>query len=171
MGGGFYCSCNPGYVLNDDYASCSGENFIYNHNDNCIRCIIKNSFLSRDHDFTHSNNMINLITDSYSSTMCRQSILYLILLIVSVTPDRKWNACIYYKYVSTYFVTVDLNECLERFTGCEQLCNNTDGSYQCGCREGYTLNTDGMTCDGRPICLYTCFELLSQIIPLIIEYS
>ena len=53
-----------------------------------------------------------------------------------------------------YLVTVDLNECSERFSGCEQLCNNTDGSYQCGCREGYTLNTDGMTCDGRPICSY-----------------
>ena len=31
---------------------------------------------------------------------------------------------------------------------CEQNCHNTVGSYTCSCNAGYTLNSDGHTCDG-----------------------
>ena len=40
----------------------------------------------------------------------------------------------------------DMNECSATGHGCSQLCYNTDGSYNCGCREGYSLNDDGRTC-------------------------
>ena len=32
---------------------------------------------------------------------------------------------------------------------CAQMCTNTAGSYQCSCDAGYTLNSDGHTCDGK----------------------
>ena len=32
---------------------------------------------------------------------------------------------------------LDVNECLDQNGGCEQTCLNTEGSYQCGCYEGY----------------------------------
>lgn len=35
----------------------------------------------------------------------------------------------------------DINECTTRNGGCQQLCQNTDGSYFCKCRPGYTLDT------------------------------
>ena len=30
--------------------------------------------------------------------------------------------------------------------GCEPVCRNTPGSYTCGCKAGYVLNRDGVTC-------------------------
>ena len=39
-----------------------------------------------------------------------------------------------------------MNECSTNGHGCSQICNNTDGSYICSCREGYSLNDDGRTC-------------------------
>lgn len=41
----------------------------------------------------------------------------------------------------------DLNECINNATSpCHQYCANTVGSYQCSCKFGYTLTTDGRTC-------------------------
>ena len=42
----------------------------------------------------------------------------------------------------------DVDECSANIDGCAQSCTNTVGSYQCGCGAGYTLNSDGHTCDG-----------------------
>ena len=43
----------------------------------------------------------------------------------------------------------DINECAEMNDGCQQLCFNTDGSRLCSCKNGYTLNSDGYSCDGE----------------------
>ena len=42
----------------------------------------------------------------------------------------------------------DIDECNSSNGGCAQLCNNTVGSFFCGCNEGYLLNTDDADCDG-----------------------
>ena len=52
-----------------------------------------------------------------------------------------------------YFFTIeclqssDINEC-ELNHPCEQECSNNIGSFECVCNPGYTLNADGMTCEG-----------------------
>ena len=46
----------------------------------------------------------------------------------------------------------DVNECRSENGGCEQICENTDGSFRCSCRSGYTLNFDQRSCDSK----YTC---------------
>lgn len=32
---------------------------------------------------------------------------------------------------------------------CEQVCISSPGSYTCACHEGFTLNSDGKTCNGQ----------------------
>ena len=50
----------------------------------------------------------------------------------------------------------DPSECQDGVTNnCTQTCNRTVSnettSYECGCDEGYQLNSDGTTCDGKPV--------------------
>ena len=43
----------------------------------------------------------------------------------------------------------DIDECSTDNGGCEQECTNPTGSFFCSCNEGFTLNADGMSCDGK----------------------
>ena len=42
----------------------------------------------------------------------------------------------------------DINECSLNIDGCDQVCINTVGSFQCSCNRGYTLNPDRIMCSG-----------------------
>ena len=42
----------------------------------------------------------------------------------------------------------DIDECGEGISGCSQLCNNTVGSFECSCEDGYQLAFDEKTCNG-----------------------
>ena len=43
----------------------------------------------------------------------------------------------------------DVNECAIDNGGCEQVCNNTVGSYYCSCHSGYRLDVDDHRCHGE----------------------
>ena len=43
---------------------------------------------------------------------------------------------------------VDIDECEANAMLCDQVCENTDGSFACACLEGYQMTTDGM-CQGE----------------------
>ena len=43
----------------------------------------------------------------------------------------------------------DIDECLSNNGGCHHNCHDSDGSYTCSCNDGYQLNSDGHTCEGR----------------------
>lgn len=45
-------------------------------------------------------------------------------------------------------ILLETNECEENIDQCSQNCENTAGSYTCSCREGYTLSSNGRTCNG-----------------------
>ena len=54
---------------------------------------------------------------------------------------------------------VDLNECTEADRGgCAQGCQNSIGGFQCFCGDGFTLNADNKTCNGKYIFLYFIFS-------------
>ena len=58
----------------------------------------------------------------------------------------------------TFFVVVvniptDIDECSREDNLCEQLCNNTIGSYYCNCTEGYRLSQDQHGCEDIDECL------------------
>ena len=43
----------------------------------------------------------------------------------------------------------DVDECADRISGCSDICNNTVGSYSCGCPIGYQLANDFRNCMGE----------------------
>ncbi|CAH1271521.1 FCGBP [Branchiostoma lanceolatum] len=46
----------------------------------------------------------------------------------------------------------DVDECDTGNGGCDHTCSNTDGSYDCSCNTGYSLNADGHACDDVDEC-------------------
>ena len=42
----------------------------------------------------------------------------------------------------------DIDECSEELDGCDQICTNADGSYDCTCMDEYELGLDNHTCIG-----------------------
>ncbi|MGH0144556.1 UNVERIFIED_CONTAM: hypothetical protein FKN15_003380 [Acipenser sinensis] len=64
-------------------------------------------------------------------------------------PNKTWHCTCPDGFVldtrGHLFVCVDFNEC-ETGTYCDQLCNNSFGSYTCYCREGHSLDSDGHSC-------------------------
>ncbi|XP_035672789.1 uncharacterized protein LOC118413477 isoform X8 [Branchiostoma floridae] len=50
------------------------------------------------------------------------------------------------------FGSLDIDECATGNGGCSQNCNNTVGSFACSCHDGYSLNSDGASCDDVDEC-------------------
>lgn len=62
----------------------------------------------------------------------------------------------------------DVDECANLNGGCEQICNNTLGSFECACQDGYDLTEDGMTCilgKLRILRIYTCSNIATVLAP------
>ena len=51
-----------------------------------------------------------------------------------------------------FSVISDFNECSLNNAGCEHVCNNTAGSFNCDCRAGFKLKADKMGCEGKCRC-------------------
>ncbi|XP_018335402.1 epidermal growth factor-like protein 8 [Agrilus planipennis] len=58
-----------------------------------------------------------------------------------VKPDL----CLCPKGFNGRFCEIDVDECKEQ-KPCDQICHNTPGSFQCQCRENFTLLADGQSC-------------------------
>ena len=59
---------------------------------------------------------------------------------------------------------VDINECspFNPTHNCDQICNNTDGGFDCSCEEGYLLANDSKSCEGMyRDCIGCCFQYLN----------
>ena len=49
-----------------------------------------------------------------------------------------------------FFHTIDINECLSSsLNPCDQICENTVGSFKCKCKPGFMLDYDGKSCTGK----------------------
>ena len=88
---------------------------------------------------------LTLVLKCVSITINYQSIPYL----------QIWEIFLYLRTltsVTTYALDMsyaDIDECTNNNGGCEHECNNTEGSYECSCRGGFSLTEDGRGCDGK----------------------
>lgn len=73
----------------------------------------------------------NMLYDLKMTAACKEYIHY--------SLNTKWE----------YIIMVDIDECSEGASGCDQDCHNTQGSYVCSCRQGFILQQDGHTCKGE----------------------
>lgn len=46
-----------------------------------------------------------------------------------------------------YLFASDIDECAEQTAACDQMCHNTNGSYECSCKEGFYI--DEYACKGN----------------------
>lgn len=48
-----------------------------------------------------------------------------------------------------YFFFLEFDECVLIDHGCEHNCINTLGGFECSCKPGYELHSDGKHCEGN----------------------
>ena len=57
--------------------------------------------------------------------------------------------------LDTYKINMNIlsddNECTNDDHSCEHNCHNTDGSYICSCNTGYSLSSNGFSCNGKQL--------------------
>ena len=68
-------------------------------------------------------------------------------------------------YNNTFILTLDINECNLNADDCHQFatCNNTLGSFECGCNVGYEgdgVNCRGIHCLIKSFAVENCFHFL-----------
>ena len=68
--------------------------------------------------------------------------------LVSVRPRSVCQCTLQQHKICSHLLT-DVDECSTGNGGCQHNCNNTVGSYHCYCRTGYTLDSDGRSCNGK----------------------
>lgn len=65
---------------------------------------------------------------------------------------KLYNTCGCVYVLQLLITPVDTDECATGMDTCDQNCHNTNGSFICNCNTGYTLNSNGRTCDGMFFC-------------------
>ena len=64
-----------------------------------------------------------------------------------------------------YMFGSDNDECSDSNGGCEQICNNTVGSFFCSCVNGYRLDDDDMSsCNGIIVSYFNLLLSLSCLV-------
>lgn len=51
------------------------------------------------------------------------------------------------------YLNLDINECLTYNGGCNHICTNKPATFQCSCRSGFYLLSDGKTCNDIDECI------------------
>ena len=65
-----------------------------------------------------------------------------------MTMEKIVQVPMHFTKILCYDILIDINECDESNGGCSHNCTNTEGSFECYCRDGYILNGDGRNCSG-----------------------
>ena len=73
--------------------------------------------------------------------------LLMTLIFLAMTLDKPlYSFCDSINFLNN--ACTDIDECEEQLHSCGHVCVNTNGSYECACKEGYSLRNDGSNCRG-----------------------
>ena len=61
---------------------------------------------------------------------------------------------------------IDIDECDDDNGGCDHVCSNTAGSYECSCNSGYTLELDNKGCS-RELITHNAYWLFISPKPIV----
>uniref|UniRef100_A0A8C5BQV1 Matrilin 4 n=1 Tax=Gadus morhua TaxID=8049 RepID=A0A8C5BQV1_GADMO len=121
--GSYHCLCLPGYTLNTDGKTCSGNTHTHTHT----------------HRDTPSR-VTNYRKYDSCSVYTHQHI-----------PKTSVNVCVC--VCVCVFVSAAIDLCAQGKHDCEQVCISSPGSFTCDCNKGYTLNAeDKKTCTTIDLC-------------------
>ena len=73
----------------------------------------------------------------------------------------RYQSDLYTLIYSVIMSLPDINECDESNGGCSHNCTNTEGSFECFCRDGYILVSDGKNCSGAKSDFHITIILIS----------
>eukprot|EP00049_Salpingoeca_infusionum_P013243 m.247154 g.247154 ORF g.247154 m.247154 type:complete len:1247 (-) comp15390_c0_seq2:449-4189(-) len=133
------CSCDPDYMGNNQHqcefycppSKCSGHGTCSGATGECI-CEI--GYVGASCDPVCD-------TDPCNGHACTQD-----------PSDPKGYTCTCNSGWTGSLCDEDVDECSTNNGGCDQTCTNTDGGFVCSCDAGYTLASDGSTCNDVDEC-------------------
>ena len=58
-----------------------------------------------------------------------------------------------YTYIMPHIIYIDIKECINGTNEiCEERCIELEGGFRCGCKDGYRLRSDNVSCEGTYVC-------------------
>lgn len=91
-----------------------------------------------------------------SSKITNSSSLHLIAFLlsgkISVTHSSSYSLLF---NLFNFSVSVDIDECEIDAVPCDQVCENTEGSFFCTCFSGFELTAEDNKCQGYSVCAHT----------------
>ncbi len=69
--------------------------------------------------------------------------------LVEVSEQSYWTAKCGSHASNKFVFAADIHECNESLHLCEQVCTNTESSYECSCHPGYTLSINRFSCNSE----------------------
>ena len=135
--GSYYCSCLNGFSLNDQ--NCTGIIVLH------YFCYCALSSIDINECDTNNGGCEQDCINTIGSYQCQCSEGF------QFTSNRRnCTGNLKTLHCLMYILIIDIDECADKNGGCEQICNNTVGSFQCSCLVGFTLTNDAF-CSGKNI--------------------
>ena len=147
--GSYECSCRPGYTLDTNMRDCIGKGRHSHRWDYCDFRILLQMWTS-----------VRLLTTCAG----RSASIPLGLSHAAVTVVMSWTSLMAglatVSDIATQpirmsvtslkcFHLAEIHECNQASHLCEQVCTNTNGSYQCSCNSGYSLSINRFSCSSK----------------------
>ncbi|XP_053373366.1 uncharacterized protein LOC123544865 [Mercenaria mercenaria] len=161
--GSYHCECSDGFQLDTDEQSCTDI-------DECGRGI---SGCTQNCDNTVGSYVCSCDTgyeiesDLHTCSDIDDCIGVVCQHVGTCRDGLNSYSCLCSPSFTSAHCETDINECLIHNGGCQEVCTNTEGSYECECYDGRELQTDGYSCprDGEYGTVFEQYKIGGFLLP------